>query len=156
VIRCMYFSIQPSLMKTILALILVFSCQICPAQPKSIAQKPEDAIKQIFEALSDGDLKKMEQVVTPDIKILEHGIVWTMDSIRFYLGKTRPADFKRINSLEFFQSEISEKMAFVSYHNRADIHANNKDRTVKWLESAVLVNDKNVWKVKMLHSTRLD
>jgi hypothetical protein len=143
-------------MKIPFAFILLLSFQVCSAQHNSNTLKPEDVIRQVFEALSDGNLEKMEQVVTPDIKILEHGVVWTMDSIRFYVAKKRPADFKRINSLDFFQSEISEKMAFVSYHNRADIHANNKDRTVKWLESAVLVKEKNVWKVKMLHSTRLE
>jgi hypothetical protein len=46
-------------------------------------------------------------------------------------------------------------MAFVSYWNTADIRSNKKDRKVKWLESAVLVMDKGRWKVKMLHSTRV-
>lgn len=144
-------------MKTSLALLFVIVTHFTLAQETRInAGKPEEAIYQIFEALSTGDVKRMESVVTPDVKILEHGVVWTMDSIRFYLGKKRPEDFKRVNSFDFFQSEATEKMAFVSYFNRADIHANNKDRTVKWLESAVLVKDKGQWKVKMLHSTRLE
>jgi hypothetical protein len=142
-------------MKSILTLIILVSFQIAYAQ-QNISQKPEDAIRQVFQALSDGSIDKMEQVVTPDVKILEHGVVWTIDTIRHYLSKKRPEDFKRVNTFDFFQTEVSDNMAFVSYHNRADIHANNKDRTVKWLESAVLVKDKNVWKVKMLHSTRLD
>jgi hypothetical protein len=143
-------------MKIILAALLLTFVQVAHAQSKSETSKPEEAIHKVFEALSEGNLELMEQAVTSDIKLLEHGVVWTMDSIRFYMAKKRPADFKRVNSFEFFQKEVSDKMAFVSYHNRADIHANNKDRTVKWLESAVLVKEKDVWKVKMLHSTRLD
>lgn len=143
-------------MKSILTLVFLVSFQISQAQQKIIALKPEESIRQVFEALSDGSIEKMEPVVTPDVKILEHGVVWTMDTIRHYLGKKRPEDFKRVNSFDFFQMEISGNMAFVSYYNRADIHSNGKDRTVKWLESAVLVKDKNIWKVKMLHSTRLD
>jgi hypothetical protein len=114
----------------------------------------QQAIHTAFEAFSESSLEKMEEVVTPDVKILEHGEVWTLDSIRYYFGKKRPADFKRVNTLSFFQTEIEGKMAFVSYHNQADFHANNRDRTVRWLESAVLVNDKGKWKIKMLHSTR--
>lgn len=143
-------------MKITLTVLLFAFIQVCYAQRKDETAKPEDAIHKIFEALSEADVDKMEKAVTPDIKILEHGVVWTMDSIRFYMGKKRPADFKRINTFDFFQSEVSDKMAFVSYHNRADIHANNKDRTIRWLESAVLVKDKDGWKVKMLHSTRLE
>ncbi|HEY0652577.1 MAG TPA: nuclear transport factor 2 family protein [Chryseosolibacter sp.] len=123
---------------------------------QQVAARPEDAIHHVFEALSEGSITKMQDAVTPDVKILEHGVVWTMDSLRFYLTKKRPDDFRRTNSFEFFQSEVSGNMAFVSYHNRADIHANNKDRIVKWLESAVLVRDGRGWKVKMLHSTRLE
>jgi hypothetical protein len=46
-------------------------------------------------------------------------------------------------------------MAFVSYHNTASIRANNKDKVLKWLESAVLVKMGEEWKVKMLHSTKI-
>lgn len=122
---------------------------------KSNALQPQQVIELMFEAFSDGSMTKMQQAVTSDVKILEDGVVWNLDTIQFYLGKKRPADYKRVNTFDFFQTEVTEKMAFVSYHNRADIHANNKDRTVKWLESAVLVQENNLWKVKMLHSTRL-
>ena len=145
-------------MKFLLCLIVSLSTlSLASAQTKSpLLAQPQDAIKLVFDALSEGDMSKMEQAVTPDVKILEHGVVWTLDTVRLYLEKKRPADFKRINSFDFFQTEVGDNMAFVSYHNRADIHANNKDRTVKWLESAVLVKQNGGWRVKMLHSTRLD
>ena len=119
-------------------------------------REPQDAIKLVFDAFSEGNITKMEQAVTPDVKILEHGVVWNLDTIRAYLAKKRPDDFRRVNTFDFFQIEVTDKMAFMSYHNRADIHANNKDRTVKWLESAVLVKENGSWRVKMLHSTRLE
>jgi hypothetical protein len=121
--------------------------------PESVSV--QKVISDVFEAFSTGSMEAMQQSVTNDVTILEHGEVWTLDSIRFYFSKPRPGDFKRINTLEFFQTEISGRMAFVSYHNTAAIHANNKDRTVKWLESAVLTKDGKSWKVKMLHSTRI-
>jgi ketosteroid isomerase-like protein len=128
----------------------------------SLAQKPteqqqvQQVLHLVFDAFSEGSLTKMEQALTPDVKILETGEVWTLDTIRSHFARPRPADFKRINTLDFFQIEVEGNMAFVSYHNTAAIHANGKDRIVKWLESAVLVRKGNSWKVKMLHSTRLE
>lgn len=118
--------------------------------------KVQQVVHKVFEAFSSGSMVTMEQAVTSDIKILEHGEVWTLDSIRKALNRPRPADFKRINTLEFFQTEVEERMAFVSYYNTANVRANNKDRVVKWLESAVLVKESENWKVKMLHSTRIE
>ena len=135
----------------------ILLCHTAFSQQQLIdTSRPEEVIKLVFEALSEANMSKMEQAVTPDIKILEHGVVWTLDTIRTYMAKKRPQDFRRVNSFEFFQRDVRDNMAFLSYHNRADIHANNKDRTIKWLESAVLVKVGQQWKVKMLHSTRLD
>src|SRR5688500_16746109 len=102
-------------MKTLYAFaFLAASFQLSFAQDKKTgAATPELAIEQVFDALSDGSIEKMEHVVTPDVKILEHGVVWTMDTIRNYLAKKRPADFKRVNTFDFFQTEVTEKMAFV-------------------------------------------
>jgi hypothetical protein len=126
------------------------------AQTQSEKQQVHQAVHLVFEAFSEANIVKMEQAVTPDVKILETGEVWTLDTIRSYFRKPRPADFKRVNNLDFFQTEVRNKMAFVSYYNTADIRANGNNRTVKWLESAVLIKDDKTWKVKMLHSTRLE
>ena len=125
------------------------------AQKPTEQQQVQQVLQVVFEAFSEGSVAKMEQALTPDVKILETGEVWTIDTIRSYFARPRPADFKRINTLDFFQTEVEGEMAFVSYHNTAAIHANGKDRMVKWLESAVLVKQGKSWRVKMLHSTRL-
>jgi ketosteroid isomerase-like protein len=126
------------------------------AQTQSEKQQVQQVVHLVFDALSEGNIAKMEQAVTADVTILETGEVWTLDTIRSYFRKPRPADFKRVNTLDFFQTEVQNKMAFVSYYNTADIHANGNNKTVKWLESAVLIKDDKAWKVKMLHSTRLE
>lgn len=136
-------------------LILLVNSTMAQQNPTADQKKVQQVIHDVFQAFSDASIAKMEQVVTTDVNILEHGEVWTLDSIRFYFNKPRPSDFKRINTLEFFQTEVTDGMAFVSYWNTADIRANNKDRKVKWLESAVMVMDGGRWKVKMLHSTRV-
>src|SRR5687768_11107090 len=109
-------------MKTfVFAILLASLINSSFAQTNSKADlEVQQAIHTAFEAFSNASIKTMEEVVTPDVKILEQGQVWTLDSIRFYFAKKRPADYKRVNTLEFFQTEIEGKMAFVSYHNQAD------------------------------------
>jgi hypothetical protein len=126
------------------------------AQIQSEKQQVQQVVNLVFDALSEGNIAKMEQAVTADVTILETGEVWTLDTIRSYFRKPRPADFKRVNTLDFFQTEVQNKMAFVSYYNTADIHANGNNKSIKWLESAVLIKHDKTWKVKMLHSTRLE
>lgn len=127
------------------------------AQPTSPTehQNIHDAIRMCFDAFSDGSIEKLEQGVTTDVVILEDGVVWSLDTLRKFFKKPRPADFKRVNKLNFFQTEADGRMAFVSYYNTADIRANGKDFNVNWLESAVLIRDRDKWRIKMLHSTRI-
>ena len=134
---------------------IFFITSTAVAQRPTEQQQVQQGLRKVFEAISEGSVAKMEEAVTPDVKFLETGEIWTLDTIRSYFAKPRPADFKRVNTLDFFQTEVEGKMAFVSYHNTAAIHANGKDRIVKWLESAVLVKQGRSWKVTMLHSTRL-
>jgi len=141
---------------TVLLFLLFLTSTTLLAQKQTEQQQVQQALLLVFEAFSEGSVAKMEQALTPDVKILETGEVWTLDTVRSYFARPRPADFKRINTLDFFQTEVEGKMAFVSYHNTAAIHANGKDRMVKWLESAVLVKQGKSWRVKMLHSTRLE
>lgn len=139
--------------------IVVFSFLLVQAiaQPASPTehQKIHDAIRSCFDAFSDGSIEKLEQGVTTDVSILEDGVVWNLDTLRRFFKRPRPADFKRVNSFDYLQTEADGRMAFVSYYNIADIHANGKDFKVKWLESAVLVRDGDKWRIKMLHSTRV-
>jgi len=141
---------------SVLLFLLFLTSNTLLAQKQTDQQQVQQVLRLVFEAFSEGSVAKMEQGLTPDVKILETGEVWTLDTIRSYFARPRPADFKRINTLDFFQTEVEGKMAFVSYHNTAAIHANGKDRMVKWLESAVLVKQGKSWRVKMLHSTRLE
>jgi hypothetical protein len=140
---------------SVLLLLLFLTSTTLVAQKQTDQQQVQQVLRLVFEAFSEGSVATMEQALTPDVKILETGEVWTLDTIRSYFAMPRPADFKRINTLDFFQTEVEGKMAFVSYYNTAAIHANGKDRMVKWLESAVLVKQGKSWKVKMLNSTPL-
>lgn len=139
----------------ILILILLLLSNIVFGQGISEQRKVQEVVINLFEALSENNLIKMQTYMTPDIKILEHGVIWNMDTIVALTRKPRPANFRRINTIDFFQTEVTNNFAFVAYNNRADISSSNGERKVTWLESAVLVRESGEWKVKMLHSTRV-
>jgi ketosteroid isomerase-like protein len=127
------------------------------AQNGGIEQmKVQQVVRDLFEGFSAHDLEKMQQCLTPDAIILEHDVIFTMDSIAALVQRKTPPDFKRVNTLTFFQTELGKDMAFVSYYNEANITSNGNQWYIKWLESAVLIKDNKRWRIKMLHSTRME
>src|SRR5688572_21048076 len=52
------------------------------AQKPTEQQQVQQVLRVVFEAFSEGSLAKMEQALTPDVKMLETGEVWTLDTIR--------------------------------------------------------------------------
>jgi ketosteroid isomerase-like protein len=142
-------------MNKISLLFFFFTFNFSIAQNLSEEQKVQQVLVVLFDALAENDLTKMQEYMTQDIRILEHGVIWNMDTVVALSRKPRPANFKRINTINFFQTEVRDDFAFASYHNRADINSAGGERKVAWLESAVLVKEEGKWKVKMLHSTRV-
>jgi len=136
-------------------LLIVLLSNVVMGQGQFEDRKVQEVVINFFEALSENDAGKMQEFVSADFTILEHGVIWTMDSVMALTRRPRPSGFKRTNHLDFFQTVLNKSMAFVSYHNMAEISTAEAKRTVKWLESAVLVKEDHRWKLKMLHSTRL-
>ena len=136
------------------ALLLFLCSHVVMGQADS--RRVHDVVVGFFEALSTYDLPGMEKCVTADFTLLEDGVIWTMDTVAALTGKPRAAGFKRLNHFDFFETMVKKDMAFVSYHNMAEITTTTGKRTVKWLESAVLVKEGKHWKIRMMHSTRLE
>ena len=123
----------------------------------SFAQKEkiETSIVKFFDGLTEVDVEKLKEYTTMDFILLEHGEIWNMDTLIHKISAGRNANIKRVNKFEFIKTEQKRKVAWVSYHNTAEISFNERQRTVRWLESAVLRKEKGRWKIKLLHSTRL-
>jgi hypothetical protein len=51
--------------------------------------------------------------------------------------------------------EIYPSVAAVAYHNFGSFAKDLEKLDVHWLESAVLVKDKEGWKIRLLHSTKV-
>ncbi len=130
-----------------------------PAQDQAAIQQ---LVQDVFDNIWSGtDTAQVRRYQTGDFVILEHGEVWTNDTIRTWqLGQlaNKPADApKRLNSFEFFRNEIIGDNAWCAYQNNAH-WVDAKGDTVNnfsWLESGVAVRTEGGWKLKMMHSTRI-
>ncbi len=112
------------------------------------------AVINLFDALSNRDSVMMKANCTDDVLLFEDGKVWNLDTMmKAVISLKKLNDYTRINKIEFIHTEIHEDVAWTTYHNQAEITVNGKLRVVKWVETVILINEKNKWKIKILHST---
>ena len=139
-----------------LTILLSVHCYCVTAQQKLSSKElqVQETIIALFKSLADLDFEQMKESCTGDFSVLEHGVIWNLDTLqeKINLNKNIP-DFSRVNKIDFFDTRIKGKIAWVSYHNRADYIRNGKSSYVQWLESAVLVKKGKEWKLQLLHST---
>ncbi|MBK9510448.1 MAG: nuclear transport factor 2 family protein [Cytophagaceae bacterium] len=108
----------------------------------------------MFEDLSNREAARLRRDCSAEVTVYEYGQVWNIDTLIFKaitLNKT--ADFKRINTFDFIDTEVNSKMAWVSYRLSSAITRDGKPTNIQWLETAVIIRQKRHWKVKHLHST---
>jgi len=117
--------------------------------------KVNQSLMKLFDALAALDINGIKEFSTKDLTILESGAVWNLDTLSHKIDGLKAVSFSRTNHLEFVQTEIKGNIAWVVYYNSADMIIEGVEVHRKWLESAVLVKEGKVWKVKLLHSTTL-
>jgi ketosteroid isomerase-like protein len=125
-------------------------------QASSSKQSVQQTIQNMFDALSNTDTTSLKLYCTADVRLYEYGQIWTIDTlIKKVIQSKSITDFKRNNSFEFVNTTISKKTAWVTYYLQSAITRNGKEETVKWMETVILMKEKNQWKITVLHSTRL-
>jgi ketosteroid isomerase-like protein len=135
-----------------LLILFVIGVLSANAQDKNI-NVVQETINTFFKAFSEGDFTYIQKTSTKDFLLLEQGMIWNLDTLQNKLAKPKPAGYSRKNRFEFFETRITGKRAWVGYHNYADFETAAGKRKIHWLESAVLVKEKNSWKLEMMHST---
>ena len=100
--------------------------------------------------------KNIDTYYTKDFLLLENGEVWNNDTIANYLDKAlldKPNPI-RINTIEIIGTKVTNKTAWVAYHNYATFSIDGKIVfKAHWLESATAILTDKGWKLDMLHST---
>ena len=142
----------------LLSAILLFAVVCVDAQQKVTKDqsKVNNTVVAMFKALADGDIEKLKTYCTNDIIILEDGAIWNLDTLTQLMSQDKPADFKRINSFQFIDTRVSRNVAWTTYNNQAEVTYNDRHVLIKWLETAILIRERKLWKIKTLHSTLLE
>lgn len=130
-----------------------------PVADQAAAQQ---LVQDVFDNIWSGtDTSQVRRYQTNDFVILEHGEVWTNDTIRNWqlrqaITKSPDAPARR-NSFEFFRTEQNGDEIWMAYHNTAHWVNAAQDTlgSAGWLESAVAQRTNEGWKLRMMHSTRL-
>ncbi len=117
-------------------------------------QAVQQTVIKLFDALSNRDSVSLKQYCTDDITLYEYGMAWTIDTlINRAIKLNTSTDFKRINTLDFINTTIDKSVAWTTYNLSSEITKDGKQASVKWLETVIVINEKNKWKVKVLHSS---
>ena len=141
-------------MKELVFIALLFASTSAYTQ-SSEQTKVNQSLTKLFDALATLDMNGIKESSTKDLTILESGAVWNLDTLARKVEQLKAVSFSRTNHLDFVQTEIKGNIAWVVYYNSADMIIDGVEVHRKWLESAVLVKEGKVWKVKLLHSTTL-
>lgn len=118
-------------------------------------KKMEATIVGFFNGLSLVNADTLRHYSTADFQLLEDGEVWNLDTLINKITPRKNSKIQRINTFDFIRTEQSGDRAWVSYHNSAEFRLGEKQQTVRWLESVVLVKTKEGWKIQLMHSTKL-
>ena len=141
-------------MKKVIFVLFLFSSLNASAQSAEQSKVNQTLLK-LFDALAALDMNGIKEFTTKDLVVLESGVVWNLDTLASKVDQLKGASFSRTNHLEFIQTEIKGNTAWVVYRNSADMLIDGLEASRLWLESAVLVKESKVWKVKLIHSTTL-
>ena len=153
---------------TFLFIAILFSCQTKESNKTlEISAVEEEAVKNLVQGAFDDlwggcDSTKILQYHTEDFVILEHGEIWDNERIKEYMKYMRGQltfenRAKRVNRMEYIMVEKYGESIQVGYHNYAEfLKADSVVAREQWLESALVVKTKEGWRLKMMHSTRVN
>ena len=139
-----------------------------PADNPDSVPSPEEAVAALEQLIRDDfdqvwsglDTQAVSRLHTANFILLEHGEVWTNDTIINYqlreAVEAAEQGYTRLNDFDFIETVADGKTVWTAYHNYGTwIKGTDTLFQAQWLESAVAVWTAGEWKLKLLHSTRV-
>lgn len=146
-------------------MILFFSCmsnknndiQSISEEEKGIAM---NLVQGAFDHLwAEADSTKILDYHTEDFIILEQGEIWDNDRIKQFMRDlhSRPNQYKRINKMDYISIDKYGKSMQIAYWNDGEFYQNDSLKfEARWLESALAIETPKGWRLKSMHSTRVN
>jgi len=155
-------------MKSILKVIIVLTLAISSCKNDTIKtdkettkesfKRVEQVVQGVFDDVwAEKKANTITKYQTDDFVLLEHGEVWTNDTIANWCkrAKLRDNGRKRINNFDFFKAKKEGNRVWMAYHNYATFKKDTIISKYEWLESIVAIKQDSIWKLEMMHSTRV-
>ena len=145
-----------TLKKIIILILAIYISTLLHAQQQLTKDQQEvnQTVINFFEALSNRNSADLKDNCTVDILLFENGSIWNADTLILKAITLNTAtDFKRINTFDFINTTVADNTAWVTYNLRSEITRNGKQSTVQWMETVIVIKEKQKWKIKVLHST---
>jgi len=144
------------LKKIILPILAIYFSTLLHAQQQLTKEQQEvhQTVIDFFGALSNRDSVSLKNNCTADILLFETGSIWNADTLILKAVTLNTAkDFKRINSFDFINTTVTDNTAWTTYNLSSEITRNGRQATVQWMETVIVIKEKQKWKIKVLHST---
>jgi len=142
--------------KTIILILAIYISALLQAQQQLTKDQQEvnQTVINFFEAISNRNSADLKDNCTVDILLFENGSIWNADTLILKAITLNTAtDFKRINSFDFINTTVADNTAWVTYNLHSEITRNGKQSTMQWMETVIVIKEKQKWKIKVLHST---
>lgn len=107
----------------------------------------------LFSGIAYADHDMIQRSTTDDFLLLEVGEVWDLATL---LDAVTTGKGERKNYFGLISVERFDGVASISYWNKAVVRLGAKTTSRGWLESVIVVDTGSGWKLKQMHSTRVD
>lgn len=135
---------------------LVFLFLGCQRKSDDAADKQRvaQALERFFNSIVNYDYQGIRNSCTEDYQLIEDGSMWTVDAL---IDAIKPMEGKAkiVYRFEDINTKIVGPIAWVTYKNKAVLTSKDGEKDLEWAESAVFEKENNIWKMALLHSTRL-
>jgi Domain of unknown function (DUF4440) len=145
--------------RTVVSLLCTFGfctnmAPLFAAERSSEESKVIDAMRTMYIAATNDDLAKFHAVAAPDFYAFDGGKRFTGDSLMELIKSLHAAGKVYVWRVTEPEVHIDSDVAWITYSNQGSIQDSSGTKSVTWLESAVLREEKGVWRIHFFHSTR--
>lgn len=117
--------------------------------------KVVEAMRSMYVAATNDDLKKFHSVASPDFYAFDGGKRFSGDEIMGLIKNAHAAGMIFVWRVTEPQVHVDGKTAWITYVNQGSIKDSSGTKNVTWLESAILRKEDGRWHIAFLHSTRV-
>jgi hypothetical protein len=135
--------------------LFIILCIIINSTSQATILTPFNSVQNLFAGISEFNDFNIKAEVTDDFKLLEDGEVWDIDMLIKAIKPTGDA-YTRRNYFSLINVVSKNDVVWISYWNKATFLMQGKSNDVTWLESVVIIKEKEKWKIQLMHSTKLE